>query len=144
MATSPVVTALRVFTYPLGSHSRKVLLTGCSLLLTTLLVSHNSTAQQPIKPSPGSPCAGKTRIRGFGIPRDAPKQITQSVRARGVIICLGAGVCHIKLLSGQELDLNPPQNPRGVGDTMNVGDKDDTMIFTCANGAPQCGVTVCD
>jgi hypothetical protein len=136
--------ALRSFTYPLRPLSRKVLLTACSLLLTTVLVNHNSTAQQPIKPNPNSPCAGKTRTRGFGIPRDAPKQITQSVRARGVIICLGAGVCHIKLLSGQELDLNPPQHPTGLGDTMNVGDKDDTLIFTCGNDAKQCGITVCD
>jgi hypothetical protein len=144
MTTFRVVTALRCFTYPLRPRLRTLGMTVCALFLTTILANHSSTAQQPIKPAPGSPCAGKTRTRGFGIPRDAPKQITQSVRARGVIICLGPGVCHIKLVSGPELDLNPPANPRGLGDTMNVGDKDDTMIFTCGNGAPKCGVTVCD
>jgi hypothetical protein len=124
-----------------------VLLAGAALVLCSRIivrpkVVRAESGQGQIHPAPGNPCYGKKHIVGYGIPRDAPSEITRAINAGGVIICVGtkpnAGICHIEMAeSGLKRDLH-------MKDSMSAGSKDDTFTFTCGSGTTLCGITQCD
>jgi len=113
------------------------------LVLTASTLAPIAMCQDQIHPVP-NPCSGK-RIRNRSIPRDAPDEIIDAIRAHGVVWCIQAiqgadhrpTVCHVATLHSGTFDLHK-------GNTMAIHE-DDTFTFTCPGDNPKiCSVNACD